>query len=492
MKKFSIAVITIFASALPAAGCETSPSYTTTTTPSPTVTPSPTPTPVADNSMPVTLPLIDAFFYADEDFASSLKNNLQLTDEQVERLRTTAREETARLRESYGDDQSEHGGSTVAAGELSERRIAEIVGEEKARQLSDFVLRRWRNGGDVAATAVPVPTAAPASSPMMTGSPNVPGSPTPGVMRPAVTAPGLAPADTRVLINIPAYRMDAFENGRLVKSYKIGIGYPEFPLPTGMRNATSIIFNPTWTPPDEPWVESPSSKVKVGEKVPAGSKLNPLGVVKIPIGLPSLIHGGKNPARLGQFASHGCVGLTDAQIKDFARVLAELSGGELTDAEIAQNLKTPAKTENVKLDSPLPVELRYETIVVQDGKLRIYRDVYERGTNTEENLRNVLASHGVTVEQLSQDELRQARQALEEMSRGPSGKPVEATSPEEKEQQKQRNIERGRLTRTIKGQKEAVVEIAALAGKGYPAPVEDPNSNPTQAEKATPPQRRRR
>jgi hypothetical protein len=311
-------------------------------------------------------------------------------------------------------------------------------------------------------------------------------------MRLAVTAPGLAPADTRVLINIPAYRMDAFENGRLVKSYKIGIGYPEFPLPTGMRNATSIIFNPTWTPPDEPWVESPSSKVKVGEKVPAGSKLNPLGVVKIPIGLPSLIHGGKNPARLGQFASHGCVGLTDAQIKDFARVLAELSGGELTDAEIAQNLKTPAKTENVKLDSPLPVELRYETIVVQDGKLRIYRDVYERGTNTEENLRNVLASHGVTVEQLSQDELRQARQALEEMSRGPSGKPVEATSPEEKEQQKQRNIERGRLTRTIKGQKEAVVEIAALAGKGYPAPVEDPNSNPTQAEKATPPQRRRR
>jgi hypothetical protein len=27
------------------------------------------------------------------------------------------------------------------------------------------------------------------------------------------------------------------------------------------------------------------------------------------------------------------------------------------------------------------------------------------------------------------------------------------------------------LTRTVKGQKEAVVEIAALAGKGYPAPV---------------------
>ena len=93
--------------------------------------------------------------------------------------------------------------------------------------------------------------------------------------------------------------MDVFENGKLVKTYKVGIGYPEFPLPQGLRKADTIIFNPTWTPPDEPWVKG---KFEPGKKVEAGSKDNPLGPIKIPIGLPSLIHGGKSP-RPGSAAS---------------------------------------------------------------------------------------------------------------------------------------------------------------------------------------------
>src|SRR5262249_27991849 len=148
-------------------------------------------------------------------------------------------------------------------------------------------------------------------------------------------APNSLPNDTRIVINAPAYRMDMFENGRLIKSYRIGIGYPEYPLPVGVRTANAIIFNPTWTPPDEPWVESPSSNVKVGQKVEAGSAINPLGLVKIPIGSPSLIHGGKRQAQLGGFASHGCVGLTNAQAIDFSRRLAALGGVEITDRQIA-------------------------------------------------------------------------------------------------------------------------------------------------------------
>jgi hypothetical protein len=75
---------------------------------------------------------------------------------------------------------------------------------------------------------------------------------------------GLIPQGTRVVINAPAFRMDLFEDGKLTKTYKIGIGYPEFPLPTGLRIADTIIFSPTWTPPDEPWVESPNSKGEGG------------------------------------------------------------------------------------------------------------------------------------------------------------------------------------------------------------------------------------
>ena len=56
----------------------------------------------------------------------------------------------------------------------------------------------------------------------------------------------------------------------------------------------------------------------------------------------------------------------------------------------------------MKLSRAVTVELRYETVTVEDGKLHIYRDVYDRGANTEDNLRNVLQAYGVTVDQLSE------------------------------------------------------------------------------------------
>jgi len=47
---------------------------------------------------PLTLPVLDAFF-ADDSFSGSLKTRLQLTDEQVTRLKELARSETAKLNE---------------------------------------------------------------------------------------------------------------------------------------------------------------------------------------------------------------------------------------------------------------------------------------------------------------------------------------------------------------------------------------------------------
>src|SRR2546428_117241 len=223
------------------------------------------------------------------------------------------------------------------------------------------------------------------------------------------------PNDSRIVVNIPAYRMDVFDAGRLIKSYKIGIGYPQFPLPTGLRKARVIIFNPTWTPPDEPWVAR-MKNVSAGEKVEAGSKLNPLGPIKIPIGGPSLIHGGKSPAKLGTFASHGCVGLTTPQVKDFAKILARIGGTSLTDEDLAKFGRDKTQTKQVKLTKAVPVELRYETIVVEDGQLHIYRDVYDEGTNTEENLRSVLEASGVKLEDLSEDERAQLLDALAQLS----------------------------------------------------------------------------
>ena len=222
-----------------------------------------------------------------------------------------------------------------------------------------------------------------------------------------------------------------------MKSYKIGIGYPEFPLPQGLRTADTVIFNPTWTVPDESWAAE-MKNVSVGETVEAGSKDNPLGIIKIPIGLPSLIHGGKAPAKIGKFASHGCVGLTNPQIKDFAMRLAQASETEIPAGDVEAYLEQKTRTREVKLKETIPVELRYETIVVEDGKLHIYKDVYQQNTNTEENLRSVLAKHGVTFEELPADQKTAMLNALKSVSR----------------------------------KNEATVAIASVTQKGYPAPVE--------------------
>ena len=249
--------------------------------------------------------------------------------------------------------------------------------------------------------------------------------------------PNAIPKDTRVVVNIPAYRMDIFEDGSLIKSYKVGIGTPEFPLPTGLRKAESVIFNPTWTVPDEAWAAE-MKNVSVGETVEAGSKNNPLGWIKIPIGLPNLIHGGKAPAKIGTFASHGCVGLTNTQIKDFAMRLAQAANTEISDDKASGYLKDKTDTKEVKLEEAVPVELRYETIVVEDGKLHVYKDVYEQNTNTEENLRAVLQAYGTSLENLTDAERTALLNAL----------------------------------KSVPKKKEVVVEIPSLKQKGYPAPVE--------------------
>jgi lipoprotein-anchoring transpeptidase ErfK/SrfK len=420
----------------------------------PVPSPSPTVAVSTPNSQPsLTLPVLDAFF-SQERFAEELKSKLQLTDEQINKLKTIARRQTLKLRENNNDD----AGRASAAREDAYQQSKAAIGEEKTRELVAFVNERWSGG-------------APSTA--------------------GVTPAGL-PQDTRVVVNAPAFRMDVFEDGKLIKSYKIGIGYPEFPLPKGLRKADTIIFNPTWTPPDEPWVESANSKVKVGEKVAAGDKLNPLGPIKIPIGLPSLIHGGKAPAKLGGFASHGCVGLTNRQVEDFARQVARLSGTQISEEQIAAYEKDKTETRPVRLKSAVPVELRYDTIAVEDGKLHIYRDVYDRGTNTKENLNSVLQEYGVRLDELSENKQAEVMRALGQMARDASGKPAtEATDPDRSKSAKSESS-LARVTRTIKGSKDAVIVIPELAGKGYPAPVDLDDGGASKGTAARPRSRRRR
>jgi lipoprotein-anchoring transpeptidase ErfK/SrfK len=405
--------------------------------------------PAPSVAIPITLPVLDALF-ADEAFKTELKSKLQLTDEQISALRKTSSEEVAKLRKANAENQA---GSAEASRNDAIESIRAVIGSEKADQLLALARERWTRGSEELEAA-----AAREAEPTMLRGPNA------------------VPTDARIVVNIPAFRMDVFANGALIKSYKIGIGYPQFPLPQGLRKAQQIIFNPTWTPPDEPWVASMKG-VAAGESVAAGSKLNPLGPIKIPIGAPSLIHGGKPLAKIGTFASHGCVGMTNSQVRDFVRVLTRASETDLSDETIAAYLSRRTRTQVVKLNKLVPVELRYETIVVEDGKVHIYRDVYDQNTNTEENLRAVLEANGTNLDSLNTEERAQLLKAVDAMSRHPkkqsTPKPTITTSSNSADAIAAANERKAEAERQkkLRSQKEIVIEIAALAGKGYPAPV---------------------
>jgi L,D-transpeptidase ErfK/SrfK len=413
----------------------------TQTTPSASPSPSASPASTAA-SVKITLPLLDALL-AEDAFVRELKDKAKLSDQQVESLKRASQSEINRLRETNVEGGAEETDTEITdAPARAAEQLRSIVGDEKADQVAALANEYWAKGDPSAEGA---------------------GSGGAEMLR----GPNAVPTDTRVVVNIPAFRMDLFQNGSLVKSYKVGIGYPEFPLPFGLRKAQSVIFNPSWTPPDSPWVANIKNATP-GETIEPGSKDNPLGPIKIPIGLPSLIHGGKSPAKIGKFASHGCVGLTNAQIKDFAMLLMRAANKEVSDKEIAQYLEDKTKTKTVKLGQVIPVELRYETIVLEDGKLHIYKDVYGQDTNTEENLRRVLETHGSKLEDLSVEQRQQALDALNAMS----ARPKSSTSPSISPSASPADKKLARAARAKKPQNEIVIDVgAALAQKGYPAPV---------------------
>lgn len=413
-------------------GCAPAPpsnsNTTVSTQPSPSPTASPSPATTDTASVHITLPLLDALL-TDEKFVARVKQNLKLSDQQLEDLKRVSSADVARLRETNAEDLD---GTGTDAPARAEEQLRSTLGDEKARALTTLANEYWSKGDTSEGSAETVQ--------MLKG-------------------PNAVPTDTRVVVNIPAFRMDLFKDGSLVKSYKVGIGYPEFPLPQGLRKAQQIIFNPTWTPPDSPWVAK-MKNVTPGETVEAGDKLNPLGPIKIPIGLPSLIHGGKSPAKIGKFASHGCVGLTTPQIKDFAAQLARISNTEQVSEKMASYLEDKEKTQTIKLKQTVPVELRYETIVVEDGKLHIYKDVYAQDTNTEANLRSVLEAHGLKLEDLPQR--TEILDALNAMSAHPTATASPSASPEKKT---------AKAKKPAKPSNEIVIDLGTVAQKGYPAPV---------------------
>lgn len=211
--------------------------------------------------------------------------------------------------------------------------------------------------------------------------------------------------DIRLTLNVPSFRLTFWQNGKEVKSYYVGVGMKDHPIYIGDRKATDIIWNPDWIPPSSNWVREMSG-VSPGEVIKASDPRNPLGKMKIPLGDSYLIHQAKGVGDLGNLVSHGCVRMLRSELYDLADHIIAARAAPVSSKRI-DAAKRGSRMLVVRLDDEVPVDINYDTIVVEDRVLHIYPDVYSRGTNRVAVLRAELATAGLDTSKLSDRSLRQ-------------------------------------------------------------------------------------
>jgi len=183
-----------------------------------------------------------------------------------------------------------------------------------------------------------------------------------------------ATLDNGLIINLPERGVYLFKNHECVAFYPCAIGMGgRFATPTGDTRIVNKQMNPTWDPPE--WAN---------QKEPVGpGPNNPLGDRWIGLGIPGVgLHGTTQPMSIGQNASHGCMRMYPAVIRE---LFEEVNVG-------------------------MPVRIMYETVKVgvssEDGQvyLQTYPDVYaqagDRATLIREKLEHAGLSEFVDDEQL--------------------------------------------------------------------------------------------
>ena len=202
-------------------------------------------------------------------------------------------------------------------------------------------------------------------------------------------------SEIKITVNVPAFLLTLWQNGKEVKTYDIGIGRKNFPIVIGEREATEIIFNPAWIPPDSEWVRE-AEGIEPYERIEPGDPDNPLGKLKIPLGDAYLIHEAQKPSDIGNLVSHGCIRMLRQDIFDLGEKIIAARNLPLSREEI-ESLKRSSDRHVVNLGNPLTVDINYDTEVVEGGNLHIYPDVYDREDSPVEKLRAELQSVGIDI-----------------------------------------------------------------------------------------------
>jgi lipoprotein-anchoring transpeptidase ErfK/SrfK len=105
----------------------------------------------------------------------------------------------------------------------------------------------------------------------------------------------------RLVVSIPDRKLALVENDRVVRMYRVAVGAPSSPSPTGTFTIVSRVSHPTYYRP--------------GKVIGPGAS-NPIGTRWIGLNEKGYgIHGTDDPDSIGYAKSHGCIRLRNADIE---------------------------------------------------------------------------------------------------------------------------------------------------------------------------------
>lgn len=135
------------------------------------------------------------------------------------------------------------------------------------------------------------------------------------IAQPAVTYATLQRQYATVLtVSKSEFKIRLFKRLRFSKSYGVAVGQPAYPTPSGRFRIQNKQIDPVWSVPNSPWAGE-----LAGTTVSGGSYANPLKARWMGIANGVGIHGTGQEYSIGSRASHGCIRMRVADVKELYR-----------------------------------------------------------------------------------------------------------------------------------------------------------------------------
>ena len=179
--------------------------------------------------------------------------------------------------------------------------------------------------------------------------------------------------DSGIIVNIPDRMLYYFKEGKLVSTFPVGLGKPDWETPTGPFTIRGRERNPTWHVPASIREEMAAKGEPVITEVLPGPD-NPLGRFALQTSIPGvLLHETIWPTSVYQFRSHACIRIMADHMEQFFRDVRVGTQGEI-------------------IYEPVKVALTNEGRIF----LEVHRDIYKKLPSLDSEVRKLLDRRGLS------------------------------------------------------------------------------------------------